>query len=257
MSAVHATTPNLPAQNTPALTAGAPRGLLILTVVTALAVLIGLYLALWWVGPDPDQGEVQRLFYIHMPSFFGAFAAFGAAVVAGVQYLRTRHPRWDALGVSGVEVGLALSLVNLLTGSVWARPIWNTWWTWDPRLTSAAIMCLTYAAYLMLRGAIENPDLRRRFSAIYAIIAISTVILTLVIIRIRPDTIHPVVVGASPQNAEGTFEATRSTAIALLPNMAIWGVLVPWALMWWRVRLQALIEFVAARKAALLEKTEG
>lgn len=235
----------------------APRRLLILTVITAVSVVLGLFLALVWVGRDPDQGEVQRLFYIHMPSFFGAFTAFGAAVIGGVQYLRTRNPRWDALAVSGVEVGLALSLVNLLTGSVWARPIWNTWWTWDPRLTSAAIMCLTYAAYLMLRGAMENPDTRRRFSAIYGILAFSTVILTLVIIRIRPDTIHPVVVGPSPQNAEGTFEATRSTAVALLPNLFIWTVLVPWALMWWRIRLQNTIEWVAARKAALIDRQEA
>lgn len=235
----------------------APRRLMVLSVVTVVSVLTGLYLALFWVHTDPDQGEVQRLFYIHMPSFFGAFVAFGGAVVGGIQYLRTRNLRWDSLAVSGVEVGLALSLVNLLTGSVWARPIWNTWWTWDPRLTSAAIMCLTYAAYLMLRSAMENPDTRRRFSAIYGILAFSTVILTLIIIRIRPDTIHPVVVGASPQNAEGTFEATRGTAVALLPNLVIWGVLVPWVLMWWRMRLQAVMERVAARKAALADSLEN
>jgi len=233
-----------------------PRRLLILTAVTLVSVLVGLYLALVWVHTDPDQGEVQRLFYIHMPSFFGAFVAFGAAVVGGIQYLRTRNLRWDSLAVSGVEVGLALSLVNLLTGSVWARPIWNTWWTWDPRLTSAAIMCLTYSAYLMLRGAMENPDTRRRFSAIYGILAFSTVILTLMIIRIRPDTIHPVVIGASPQNAEGTFEATRSTAVALLPNLLIWGALVPWVLMGWRMRLQNTMERVAARKAAVADSME-
>jgi len=227
-----------------------------LTAVTLVSVLVGLYLALVWVHTDPDQGEVQRLFYIHMPSFFGAFVAFGAAVVGGIQYLRTRNLRWDSLAVSGVEVGLALSLVNLLTGSVWARPIWNTWWTWDPRLTSAAIMCLTYSAYLMLRGAMENPDTRRRFSAIYGILAFSTVILTLMIIRIRPDTIHPVVIGASPQNAEGTFEATRSTAVALLPNLLIWGALVPWVLMGWRMRLQNTMERVAARKAAVADSME-
>jgi len=227
-----------------------------LTAVTVISVLFGLYLALVWIGTDPDQGEVQRLFYIHMPSFFGAFFAFGAALVGGIQYLRTRNARWDALAVSGVEVGLALSLVNLLTGSIWARPIWNTWWTWDPRLTSAAIMCLTYAAYLMLRGAMENPDTRRRFSAIYGILAFSTVILTLMIIRIRPDTIHPAVIGASPQNAEGGFSAGVGTAIALLPNLVIWGILVPWALMWWRIRLQNAMEFVAARKAAIANSLE-
>lgn len=226
-----------------------PRRLLILTVVTAVAVAVGTVLALFVVSPDADQGDVQRLFYIHMPSFFGAFFAFGAAVVGGIGYLRTRNVKWDTLALSGIEVGLACSIVTLATGSIWARPIWNTWWTWDPRLTSAAIMALTYAAYLMLRGAIENPDQRRRFASVYGIIAFVTVIYTLVIIRIRPDTIHPVVIGASPQSAEGTFEATVGTAVALVPNLIIWGVLLPLTLMWHRIRLQNLLERVARRRA--------
>ncbi|NOG48120.1 MAG: cytochrome c biogenesis protein CcsA [Chloroflexi bacterium] len=220
-----------------------------MTAVTAIALVVGLILALFIVSPDADQGDVQRLFYIHMPSFFGAFVAFSAAVVGGIGYLRTRNVKWDTLALSGIEVGLAFSVVTLATGSIWARPIWNTWWTWDPRLTSAAIMALTYAAYLMLRGAIENPDQRRRFAAVYGIIAFVTVIYTLVIIRIRPDTIHPVVIGASPQNAEGTFEATVGTAVALVPNLIIWGVLLPWTLIWHRIRLQNLLERVARRRA--------
>lgn len=228
-----------------------PRGLTILTAVTVISLIAGLLLALVVVGRDPDQGDVQRLFYIHMPSFFGAFFAFGAAVIGGIGYLRTRNIKWDVLAISGVEVGLALSLVNLLTGAIWARPIWNTWWTWDPRLTSAAVMCLTYAAYLMLRNALENPNQRRRFAAVYGILAFATVIYTLMIIRIRPDTIHPTVIGASPTNAEGTFEATVSTAVALIPNLIIWGMLIPWTLIWYRIRLQNLVERVAVRRAEL------
>ena len=228
-----------------------PRRLTILTGVTVVSLVIGLILALVVVSRDADQGDVQRLFYIHMPSFFGAFFAFGAAVIGGIGYLRTRNIKWDVLAVSGIEVGLALSLVNLLTGAIWARPIWNTWWTWDPRLTSAAVMCLTYAAYLMLRNALENPNQRRRFAAVYGILAFATVIFTLIVIRIRPDTIHPTVIGASPTNAEGTFEATVGTAVALVPNLFIWGILIPWTLMWHRIRLQNLIERVAVRRAQL------
>lgn len=238
----------------PATTQESRRGLPILTAVTALAVVVGFVLAFVVVGPDSVQGNVQRLFYIHMPSFFGAFFAFGAAVIGGVMYLRTRALKWDTLALAGVEVGLALALVNLVTGAIWARPIWNTWWTWDPRLTSAAVMALTYAAYLMLRAGIENPDARRRFASVYGIIAISTVILTLVIIRIVPETIHPVVVGPSPTNAEGTFEADTGTALALLPNLLIWGVLVPLTLMWHRIRLQNFHDRVLARKAKLIEE---
>lgn len=253
MSAVQPVPPGvMPATDTPA----RPRSLIVLTFITGLAVTFGLYLALFVVGTDIDQGHVQRIFYIHMPTFFGAFFAFSATVVGGVQYLRTRDVKWDTLALAGVEVGIGLALVNVTTGAVWARPIWNTWWNWDPRLTSAAVMVLTYAAYLMLRNAVENPDTRRRFAAVYGIIAIVTALLTLVITRIVPTTIHPVVVGPSPVNAEGTFEATPGVAGALVPNIFIWGLLVPITLMWYRIRLQNFAEKVQAMKIALISQQE-
>ena len=93
-----------------------------------------------------------------MPSFFGAALAFGGALLASIGYLVKRETCYDSFAVAGVEVGLTLALVNLVSGSIWARPIWNTWWTWDPRLTSAAVMCLTYAAWLVLRNGIDNPQ---------------------------------------------------------------------------------------------------
>lgn len=229
-----------------------PNALRVLTIVTLFGFLITLYLGLVNVGTDVEQGQVQRLFYIHMPSFFGAFTAFGATVLGGIQYLRTKEPRWDRLAVAGVEVGLALSTVNLLTGVAWMRPIWNAWWIWDPRLTSAAIMVLTYAAYLMLRAGIENPDTRRRFASVYGILAITTVILTLVIIRIRPDTIHPAVIGASPQNAQGEFQATTGVVIALIPSLIFYTTLVPITLMWYRLRLENFVDYVAQKKAQVL-----
>ncbi len=231
-----------------------PRVLTLLTIVTILAVAFGLVMALFYAGTDIDQGNIQRIFYLHMPSFFGAFSAFSASVVGGVMYLRTRKVKWDTLALAGVEVGLALSLVNLITGAIWARPIWNTWWTWDARLTSAAVMVLTYAAYLMLRNGIENGETRRRFASIYSILAIATVILTLMIIRIVPETIHPVIIGPSPQNAEGTFEATSGVVLALLPNLLIWFTLVPFTLVWHRIRLQNVVERVESLKAELLSQ---
>lgn len=230
-----------------------PRNLMILTAVTIIAVLIGLYLALVYAETDLEQGVVQRIFYMHMPAFFGAFVAFGATVYAGIRYLSSRELRWDRLAIAGIEVGLVLALINLITGAIWARPIWNTWWTWDPRLTSEAIMILTYAAYLMLRNGIENPETRRRFAAVYGILAFVTVLTTLLIIRFVPTTIHPTVVGPSPQNAEGTFEATSNVAAALVPNLLIWAFLVPSTLMWWRIRLENMFEHVQAMKLSLVE----
>ncbi len=227
--------------------------LTLLSVVTLIAVAFGFYLAVFAVGQDVTQGDVQRIFYLHVSAFAGAFVAFGVTVVGGLAYLRTHNPRWDVLAVAGVEVGLTLAVMNLITGAIWARPIWNTWWTWDPRLTSDAIMCLTYAAYLMLRQGIENPETSRRFSAVYGILAFSTAVITLMITRLRPDTIHPVVIGNNPDNAQGAFSMTVNISTVLSYNMVVWSILVPWALIWWRIRLENLNLRVKALRARLLE----
>ena len=219
-----------------------PRLLRVLTIITILGFAGTLVLGFAVAGSDIQQGEIQRIFYIHMPSFFGAFTAFGLTVVGGIIYLARKNEQWDRIALAGVEVGLAFSLINLLTGSIWARPIWNTWWTWDPRLTSAAIMCLTYAAYLMLRAGIDDEGKRRAFMSVYGILAFVTVLITLFIIRIVPETLHPVIVGASPQNAQGGFEATSGVVIALAPSLALWLTLMPITLIWHRVRLEARIE---------------
>ena len=222
--------------------AAQPWLLRILTAVTGLGFAATLVLGLFVVGTDIQQGEIQRIFYLHMPAFFGAFSAFSATVVGGVMYLWRKSDAWDRIALAGVEIGLAFALINLLTGSIWARPIWNTWWTWDPRLTSAAVMCLTYAAYLMLRAGIEDAGRRRAFMSVYGIFAFVSVLITLFIIRIVPETIHPVIVGASPQNAQGSFEATGGVALALVPSLLLWLTLMPITLMWHRVRLERRLE---------------
>ncbi|MBI5668821.1 MAG: cytochrome c biogenesis protein CcsA [Chloroflexi bacterium] len=253
MSAVSKATPATTEQ---AQTTGRPLGLTILTVLTIIGVAAGLYMALGYARTDLEQGDVQRIFYIHMPAFIGAFVALLGTVIGGIMYLRTRNVKWDKLALAGVEVGIALALINLITGMVWARPIWNTWWTWDPRLTSEAIMILTYAAYVMLRQGIENVEQRRRFAAVYGILAFVTVIITLVITRVRPDTIHPVVIGPSVQTdtAQGAFEVAASTGVrmALMVNMPVWALLVPVTLMWYRIRLENLAERVQALKLKAL-----
>jgi heme exporter protein C len=233
---------------------GRTRALWIYTAVTLVALAIAFAMELFYAGTDVQQGEVQRLFYIHMGSFFGAFLAFGTAVFAGVAYLRTRSVRWDVLALSCIEVGIVLAFLNLATGSVWARPIWNTWWTWDPRLTSAAVMELTYVAYLMLRRGIENPETRRRFASIYGILAFSTVLFTLLVTRIRPDTIHPVVIGSGPAtNTEGGFAVTQGIGITLGVSIIVWMAFLTPVLIWWRIRLENLNERIAARKAQVQE----
>lgn len=228
-----------------------PRLLTILTIITPIAIAFGLYMALVYAPTELTQGEVQRIFYIHVSSFSGAFIAFCATVVGGIMYLRSRKAKWDTLALCGVEVGMALALVNLVTGIVWERPEWNTWWAWDPRLVMEVIMLLTYAAYIMLRNGIENPERRRRFASVYGILAMSTVIINYLITRIRPDTLHPVVIGPSVANPTTAFAMTPLMITALAVNSLIWSTVVPATFIWWRIRLENLNERVNAMKANL------
>jgi heme exporter protein C len=227
-----------------------------LTIAAAILFVLALLMNFFYVGPEKDQGEAQRIFYVHLGAFLGSFLSFGAALTAGIVYLRTRNPKWDTLGLSSVEIGLGFSAINIVTGMAWARPIWNTWWTWDPRLTSVAIMWLAYAAYMMLRSGIEDPERRRTFAAVYAVIAFASVIYTIIIIRVRPDTIHPVVAGPTEADPEGGFDVTDRIRNTLFFNLFTFAVLTA-TLIWYRIRLENLTERVARRKLNLLTETSG
>ncbi|MCS6872146.1 MAG: cytochrome c biogenesis protein CcsA [Anaerolineae bacterium] len=233
------------------------RLLLGLSVVTFLSMFVMLYMAFFYAGTDAVQGHAQRLFYVHVSSYAGGSVAFFITVIAGVAYLITRNIKWDRLAVSSVEVGLPMMTVCLVTGSAWARPIWNTWWTADPRLNGMAVMWLLYAAYLVLRGAIEDPDRRARFAAIYGILAFASVVYVFLIPRVRTDTLHPVVIGPSVANpnAEGGFEVRTDPRIGATMGVAMtWWCLAAVVLTWHRVRLENTAARLQALKARFLAK---
>ena len=120
---------------------------------------------------DRLQGDLQRLMYVHVPSAWLAFLAFAVTFVASVAWLRTRRDRWDDLAVASVEVGVFFTGLALATGSLWGKPVWGVWWTWDPRLVTTALLFLVYLAYLGLRRGLDDPGTRARRSAILGIVA--------------------------------------------------------------------------------------
>jgi heme exporter protein C len=152
--------------------------------------------------------------------------------------LRTADSKWDVMGVAAVEVGLVYSFVNIVSGSIWARPAWNSWWTWDPRLVTATVMELVYLAYLMLRQGIEEPERRARFGAIYAILGFVTVPLSYFSIRIW-RTIHPVVIGSGDPSAQGSLDMTPMMLQTFLFSLLTFTILGA-ALLWHRYRLGQL-----------------
>jgi len=166
--------------------------------ILAVAVLIFFagYAALFIAPDEKTMHAIQRIFYFHVPSAISAFIAFFVVFCANAAYLVTRQPKWDWLGVAGAEVGVACCTVVLITGPIWARPVWGIWWTWDARLTSTFILWLLYLTYLILRGLLEDPQRRATLSAIFGIFAFLDVPLVYLSNRLwRTQHPQPVILG--------------------------------------------------------------
>jgi len=197
----------------------------ILNWAAVVMMLGGLAMVFLYAPRERNMGDVQRIFYFHLGSAWVGFFAFFVTMISGVLYLWKAEERWDVVGSASAEVGTVFMTMAIISGSLWARPVWNTWWTWDPRLTISAIQWLLYLAYFMLRAGIEDPARRARFSAVYGIIAFLTVPLSFLSIRIW-RTIHPVVVaGESGTSVEGAFSMTTSMRYTLFFSLATFTVL--------------------------------
>jgi heme exporter protein C len=140
-----------------------------LAVITAFSVLTSIYLIFIWVPTEASMGIVQRIFYFHVASAAIAFLAFFIGGVAAIMYLINRRHKFDDLSVAANEVGLLFAVVNLITGSLWAKPIWGVYWAWDHRLIAMLILALTYFAYLILRQSISEPTQRAVVCAVVSI----------------------------------------------------------------------------------------
>jgi heme exporter protein C len=227
-----------------------PRFLTILDSVTAVLFVVAVGMVFFYAPTEAVMGQVQRVFYFHVAAGWVGMLSFLAAAVAGVAYLRTEKRDWDIAGLAAVEVGIVFAFINIVTGSIWARPIWNTWWTWDPRLTTATVMELIYAAYLMLRQGIEDPDRRARFGAVYAIMGFISVPLTFFSARLF-RTIHPIVIGNNQPGAEGAFDMTPKMLQTFMFSLLTFTFVFA-DFLWHRVRLGRLAEKVEQLKLKAL-----
>ena len=223
-----------------------PRLLSILDSVTVLLLLAATAAVFFYAPTEAVMGQVQRVFYFHVAAGWVGMLGFLVAAIAGIVYLRTGRRNWDIVGLSAVEIGMVFAFINIVTGSIWARPIWNTWWTWDPRLTTATIMELIYAAYLMLRAGIEDPNRRARFGAVYAIVGFISVPLTFFSARLF-RTIHPVVIGSNQPGAEGSFDMSPKMLQAFMFSLFTFSFVFA-DLLWHRVRLGRLSDKVEQLK---------
>ena len=166
----------------------------ILLGVSTLLMLAALYMVFIFVPTDAEMGIVQRVFYFHIPLAWIAFLAFFIVFGSSIMYLWKRDKKWDFIASSSAEVGLVFTTLFLITGSIWAKPIWGVWWTWDSRLTSSLILWLIYLAYFIIRSYITEERRRARFAAVVGIIGfIDVPIIALAITLWRTQHPGPVI----------------------------------------------------------------
>lgn len=172
----------------------------ILGAVAVVGIVAGLYMGLFWAPTERVMGDVYRIIYIHFPSWVGTGAGYLIAFIASIIYLKTRDAGYDYLALAGAEVGLLFNVTGLVTGALWGRPTWGVYWTWDPRLTTTAIMAITFAGYLVLRAFMEDPEARARAAALVAIVGFLNVPIvyfsvkwwrTIHQVQSSPDTVSP------------------------------------------------------------------
>jgi heme exporter protein C len=149
-----------------------------LGTLALLAMLVGLYLALVYAPADALMGDVQRIMYVHVPTAWVAFLAFFVVFVSSLIYLWKRLPEADRLAHASAEIGTLFTALTLIAGSIWGKPTWGVWWTWDARLTTTAILFVIYVGYLMLRSFVEEPERRARLAALVGIVGFIDVPIT-------------------------------------------------------------------------------
>ena len=164
--------------------------------------------------PDRDMGHLQKIMYVHVPAAWNAFLAFVVVLAASVLYLWKRDDRYDLLAASAAEVAAVLTALTIALGSIWGRPTWGVWWTWDPRLTSTAILLIIIVGYLALRGFVDEPERRARWSAAVGILGALNVPIVYMSVRWW-RTLH------QPQSSPSTVDPAyawglRLNAIAFL-----------------------------------------
>lgn len=222
-----------------------PTALKILDIVSILVLAISTYLALFYAPTEQVMGQVQRVFYFHIGTAWVGLLGFVLAAVSGIVYLVTKDMKWDRFELALVEVSAMFFFLTIVLGSIWARPAWNTWWTWDPRLTTAAVTELIYIAYFMLRQGIEDPEKRARFGAVYTLLGGISAPITFMVIRLF-RSIHPVVVGAANANQDKLSMTPDMKTAFFFALFAFTIIFVDFV--WHRVRLGALEEKVEQLK---------
>ena len=218
------------------------RSLTRLMWVTFVAVAVSLVLIFFVAREAEDAmgGQLQRIFYFHVPAAWLAYLAFAIVFVSSIAYLRTAARGWDLLAHSAAELGVIFTTLVLVTGPIWARPVWGTWWPWDARLTSTLVLWLTYVGYLFLRNLVTEPDRVGRLAAVVGVVGFIDV----PIVHFSVNwwrTLHPS--GPTPADLQAESGLGSPELLAFFASLVAFTLLFAWLLAL-RVRLGRLADEV-------------
>lgn len=177
--------------------------------ISLVLMLVALYAIFIYAPLEKTLLEVQKIFYVHVGTAWNAFLAFFVVFVASLAFLRTREARWDRLAGGSAEIGVLFTTLVLITGPIWARSSWNTWWTWEPRLTTTLILWFIYMAYLLIRATVGEEQRRGTLAAVFGIVGFIDV--PIVYLSVQWWGSHPIVLG--PRG--GGLPAPMLTALIL------------------------------------------
>ena len=216
--------------------------------VTAGTMLAALFLIFCVVPTEAEMGIVQRIFYFHVPCAMVAYAGFITVAVASGFYLARRSPAADRLSIAAAEVGVLFCTLVLVTGPIWARPIWGVWWTWDPQLTLTMILWSIYVAYVMLRAFGGEDEAIASYAAVLGIVGSLAIVLNHYAVQLL-EGIHPAVLRARPGQESGLRDPMMGVTLATSTvAMLLLGA--------WLVMLRIRTERLAAEVASLRRDVE-
>lgn len=220
----------------------------VLGAVSVLAVLISLYGALLWAPTEAQMGDIQRIFYFHMPSAWVALGpCFTVAMVASILYLVKKDLRFDRIAAASIELGILFTTITLLTGPLWARPVWGAYWTWDPRLTTTLVLWFIYVAYLMLRASSAPGHKRARIAAVVAIVGWIDVPIVFMAIRWW-RTIHPLLISGEGMSLDSDMQLVLMFSLASFTLLYVYMLIVRTRQEDHRARLDQLRQQVLMRQ---------
>jgi heme exporter protein C len=227
-----------------------------LSALAAATMVWAFYLIFFYAPTERTMGVVQRIFYVHVPSAWVAFLAFGIVALCSLGYLILRDDRLDAIAVSAAELGVVYTTAVLITGPLWGKLAWGAWWVWEPRLTLTLLLWLIYIAYFMIRNSTESPERGKRFAAIVGIVgAIDIPLIHMSVQWFRSQ--HPQPVIMRPEGPTADPEIVQTLLVSLLAF-----TLAFFALLMYRYGLERMTGQVealryGARGSATVESAQG